>query len=462
MAIRGAIMVPHPPLIIPEVGGGQEKQIQATVDAYHKAARQAAAWKPETVVVLSPHSAMYADYFHISPGKRAEGDFGAFRAPQVKISVNYDTGFVKALCQEAQARDIPAGTLGERDRRLDHGTMIPLWFLNHYMQDYQVVRIGLSGLPLSVHYQLGQCILKTAQLLDRRVAVIGSGDLSHRLKAEGPYGFAKEGPQYDERIMEAMGSACFDRLFDFLEEFCEKAAECGHRSFVVLAGTLDLQAVKAQRLSHEGTFGVGYGVCTYETKGSDPKRNFLQQYEEKTKAQVRACREKEDAYVCLARQAVETYVRSGKRTLLPEDLPQEMTAGRAGVFVSIKEEGRLRGCIGTISPVQDCIAREIVENGISAASRDPRFDSIQPEELDKLIYSVDVLGETEKIDSADQLDVKRYGVVVKKGEKRGLLLPNLEGVDTPEQQIAIAKKKAGIPLWEQQVRMERFEVVRHF
>ena len=84
------------------------------------------------------------------------------------------------LCQEAQARDIPAGTLGERDRKLDHGTMIPLWFLNHYMQDYQVVRIGLSGLPLSVHYQLGQCILKTAQLLDRRVAVIGSGDLSHR------------------------------------------------------------------------------------------------------------------------------------------------------------------------------------------------------------------------------------------------------------------------------------------
>ena len=166
--------------------------------------------------------------------------------------------------------------------------------------------------------------------------------------------------------------------------------------------------------------------------------------------------------MCLARQAVETYVRSGKRTLLPEDLPQEMTAGRAGVFVSIKEEGRLRGCIGTISPVQDCIAREIVENGISAASRDPRFDSIQPEELDKLIYSVDVLGETEKIDSADQLDVKRYGVVVKKGEKKGLLLPNLEGVDTPEQQIAIAKKKAGIPLWERQVHMERFEVVRHF
>lgn len=98
------------------------------------------------------------------------------------------------------------------------------------MQDYQVVRIGLSGLPFSVHYQLGQCILKTAQLLDRRIAVIGSGDLSHRLKADGPYGFAKEGPLYDEQIMDVMGSASFDRLFEFSEEFCEKAAECGHRS----------------------------------------------------------------------------------------------------------------------------------------------------------------------------------------------------------------------------------------
>ena len=140
----------------------------------------------------------------------------------------------------------------------------------------------------------------------------------------------------------------------------------------------------------------------------------------------------------------------------------EMYAERAGVFVSLKEEGRLRGCIGTIAPVQKNIAEEIIENGISAASKDPRFHAVQPEELDHLVYSVDVLGKTEEISSSEELNVKRYGVVVSKGYKRGLLLPNLEGVDTVEEQIAIAKQKAGIPKHVQDVRLERFEVVRHF
>ena len=139
----------------------------------------------------------------------------------------------------------------------------------------------------------------------------------------------------------------------------------------------------------------------------------------------------------------------------------EMTGRRAGVFVSIKKEGRLRGCIGTIRAVQSSIAGEIVENAVSAAAHDPRFSPIEPEELDRLAISVDVLGDTEKIASPDMLDVKRYGVVVTKGYKRGLLLPNLEGVDTVGEQIAIAKQKAGIGE-DEAVGLERFEVVRHY
>ena len=139
-----------------------------------------------------------------------------------------------------------------------------------------------------------------------------------------------------------------------------------------------------------------------------------------------------------------------------------MYSRRAGVFVSLKEEGRLRGCIGTIAPVRGSIAEEIIENGISAAAKDPRFHAVEPEELDRLEYSVDVLGETEKIDSPEKLDVKRYGVVVSRGYRRGLLLPDLEGVDTVEEQIGIARRKAGIPEDAEDIRLERFEVVRHF
>ena len=138
-----------------------------------------------------------------------------------------------------------------------------------------------------------------------------------------------------------------------------------------------------------------------------------------------------------------------------------MYDSRAGVFVSIKKEGRLRGCIGTIQAVQKSIAEEIIENAVSAAVKDPRFYPVEQDELDKLTISVDVLGATEAIDSMDKLDVKRYGVVVTKGYRRGLLLPNLSGVDTAEEQVAIAKQKAGIRE-EEEAELERFEVVRHY
>ena len=169
----------------------------------------------------------------------------------------------------------------------------------------------------------------------------------------------------------------------------------------------------------------------------------------------------EDAYVQLARNTIEEHVKNGRVMDVPNGLPKEIYTDKAGVFVSIKKEGRLRGCIGTIQAVQGSIAEEIIHNAVSASSKDPRFSPIRPEELDKLTISVDVLGTMEKIDSPKQLDVKRYGVVVTKGYRRGLLLPNLEGVDTVADQISIAKQKAGIAE-EEEAELERFEVVRHF
>ena len=462
LAPIAAAMVPHPPLIIPQIGRGMEQQISATVQAYHQAMRRIAAEKPDTVIVLSPHSVMYADYFHISPGSGAEGSFRQFHAPQVRLRASYDTEFVSQLCRTADKVNIPAGPLGERDKQLDHGTMIPLWFLNRFYTDYRIVRIGLSGLSFSQHYRLGQCIRETAQRLGRKIAVIGSGDLSHKLSPEGPYGFKEEGPEYDRRIMDVMGTGDFGRLFDFSEDFCEKAAECGHRSFLIMAGVLDRLRVQAERLSYEGPFGVGYGICVYRAEGPAMERNFLEQYEAGILREADYRRQNEDAFVRLARQTVEAYVRTGGRPPIPEGLPEEMYTEQAGVFVSLKKEGRLRGCIGTISPVTGSIAEEIIENAVSASTRDPRFPAVSPQELDHLVYSVDVLGKPEEISSPKELDVTRYGVIVTKGHRRGLLLPNLEGVDSVEDQISIAKRKAGIPESARDVRLERFEVVRHF
>ena len=460
MGVSGAVMVPHPPIIIPDIGKGEEKKIQGTIDAYHQAARRIASWKPDTIVLLSPHQIMYGDYFHISPGTEAHGDFGQFGAGSVAIDVTYDTEFVEELCRQVQAQGLKAGTLGEKEKRLDHGTMVPLYFVNQYWKDYQLVRIGLSGLTPTMHYELGQCIQETANILGRNIAVIGSGDLSHRLKEDGPYGYQKEGPEFDRRIMEVMGSGDFEELLKFPEDFCETAGECGHRSFIIMAGTLDRMAVKAQKLSYEGPFGVGYGVCCYEAVGTDEKRNFLDRYEESEKRELLARHAREDAYVALARRTIEEYEKTGVMIQVPKDLPKELYDSRAGAFVSIKEDGRLRGCIGTIEASYESLAEEIINNAVSACSRDPRFSPVEPKELEKLVITVDVLGKMEQITSLEELDVKRYGVVVSKDSRRGLLLPNLAGVNSVEQQVTIAMQKAGIGEQET-VAVERFEVVRH-
>jgi AmmeMemoRadiSam system protein A len=303
-------------------------------------------------------------------------------------------------------------------------------------------------------------IEQTSRRLDRKVVFIASGDLSHKLKDEGPYGFDPAGPQFDEKIMDLMSKGDFGGLFEFSPEFCSNAGECGHRSFVIMAGAFDRRKVKAEKLSYEGPFGVGYGICSFYPGMIDPQRDFGRQAaaaEKKRRADIKAG---EDEYVKLARNSLENYIKTKKVIRTPDILPPEMLDRRAGAFVSLKKDGQLRGCIGTISPVRENLAREIIENAVSAAVRDPRFSPVREDELDDLEYSVDVLDEPEHIDSPQQLDVKKYGVIVRKGGRTGLLLPNLEGVDTIEEQISIAKQKAGIQPYED-VELSRFQVVRH-
>ena len=461
MGILAAYMVPHPPMIVPAVGRGGEKQIEKTTNAYERVAAEIASLAPDTIIITSPHSVMYTDYFHISPGKSARGDFGRFRASQVSFEENYDAELVSAITEIARKQGFPAGVMGERDRKLDHGTMVPLYFIRKKYSGGKIVRIGLSGLPLTEHYRLGQMIREAVDGLGRRAVFVASGDLSHKLQDYGPYGYAKEGPQYDERIMDVCSRAAFGELFDFDETFCERAAECGHRSFVIMAGAFDGISVDAEQLSHEDVTGVGYGICIFHPQGPDESRHFLDQYLAQQEKKLDAARSAEDPYVKLARASVEHYILHHKKLPLPQDLPSELVSRRAGAFVSIHEHGRLRGCIGTIAPVQDSLAQEIIDNAVSASTRDPRFDPIKADELAWLEISVDVLGDPEPISSPGELDVKRYGVIVTKGRKRGLLLPDLDGVDTVEQQISIAKSKAGIAEWDRNVQLQRFEVVRH-
>lgn len=168
-----------------------------------------------------------------------------------------------------------------------------------------------------------------------------------------------------------------------------------------------------------------------------------------------------DIYVELAKQSLTSYITQGKKLKIPEGLPDELMNRRAGAFVSLHKNGELRGCIGTIGPTAACLAQEIIDNAVSASTRDPRFPAVKESEIPQLEINVDVLSEAEDIDSLELLDVKRYGVIVSTPDgRRGLLLPDLEGVDTVEDQVSIAMYKGGIYPHEK-IYLQRFEVVRH-
>ncbi len=506
MSIVAAYAVPHPPLIVPSVGRGEERKIQPTIDAYREVARRVAAHAPQTIVVSSPHAPAYYDAFAICPDGKLKGNMHQFRSRD-KMACDIDVELTRAI--ETAAVDAGLPVLGHawRGAAMDHATFVPLHFVNQFYADYQLVVVGLSGLPAHEHRVLGQVIASQVQKLGRRAVYIASGDLSHKLKDDGPYGFVPEGPVFDEMITTAFAENRLDDIFSFDPALTDAAAECGLRSFQIMAGALDGTSHAGELLSYEGPFGVGYGVAAFEVNmaededdaessrdgqsvtsaagacasaavsssvneaesgncdsSADDDANRDASSDDKPHGACDAVaaepEHEPDPYVSLARASFTAYTERREHIAVPDGLPSEMTANRAGTFVSLHLGGELRGCIGTLAPTRESIAEEIICNAISACSKDPRFPPVTPEELPFIECSVDVLGEPEDIEGFDQLDVKRYGVIVTRGWHRGVLLPDLDGVDTVELQVAIAKQKAGIPQ-SASCNLQRFEVVRH-
>lgn len=188
MSVVAAFAVPHPPLAVAGVGRGQEHGIASTLEGYREVARRIAQIDPDVLVFSSPHATAYQDYVHISPGTGATGDFARFGDPDDELETGYDAELVRAICAEAALAGVPAGCEGERDPALDHGTMVPLSFIQQAGVRCPIVRMGISGLPALEHYRLGTCVERACERLDRRAVYVASGDLSHKLLDDGPTG----------------------------------------------------------------------------------------------------------------------------------------------------------------------------------------------------------------------------------------------------------------------------------
>ncbi len=466
MLLAGYI-VPHPPILIPEIGLGEEKKAAATSRAMHEIGKEISEHKPETIIIISPHGPLFTDAISVRVASPLKGDLGHFGAPHIGIEKETDKQLVDEILMRAYEANIPSvrfdKDLAKRfdlEEEADHGIVVPLNFIEPYYQDYQIIAITYGLLAPEALYEFGSIIEKAAKNSQRRIVLIASGDLSHHLKDSGNYAFREEGCQFDHRVIDGLRKKDYLSIFDMEDTFIAKAGECGLRSIWMLLGALDQIEHQVQWLSYEGPFGVGYAifkfVCNNQTKTSllDELRACMKQKTDRMK-------QREDVYVKLAREAIERYIDCNERLPLPEyALIPPLLKRSCGVFVSIKDRGGLRGCMGSTTGLEINLGNEIIAMAIKAATQDPRFDPISEDDLEGLKISVDILSRSEKIDSLDQLNPQVYGVIVYSEYKRGLLLPALEGIERVEDQLKIALNKAGIKSTEKYT-IERFTVERH-
>jgi MEMO1 family protein len=448
-------LLPHPPILLPAIAGARADSVRRTREAVQQVAGDIQRLDPEVVVLISPHTPMRPLSLGAVLARSYSADFGDFGREDVGLAAPADREMLNAISAECASKGIPLATAGSerRDYPLDHGAAVPLYFLQEAGLRASLVLLAASALSAHDHFAFGKALAGAAASAGKRVVLVSSGDLSHRLTPGAPAGYSPRGAEFDQHIVSALVRNDWSAVLGVDSGLLAEAGECGYRSLAAALGAME--GSEGEVLSYEGPFGVGYLVARFRPESASPKSRPNELGTE-IPAQVAA---EERAALDLARLAVEHYVRYGEPPPFPAQPPVGLLARRAGVFVCLKVDGRLRGCVGTLQPSEDTIAAEVVRSAISAAARDPRFPCVTPEELDRLRYSIDILSSSEPVDDLAQLDPKRYGIVIQAGPRRSLLLPDLPGVDSVESQIGIARRKAGIADVEA-IDISRFRVYR--
>lgn len=455
-------VMPHPPLAIPVIGQGKEKDIWDTVEGMNRIAHEIKEIAPKTIVIISPHGNIFSDGLCINIMDKLSGNFAKFHQPKLQVEAKCDFQKALVLCSGLRASGINCLALDEftaqkydASLELDHGTMVPLYFIQKHYTDFKLLHINIGMLPKIQMYEAGKIM---TDILGDDCVIIASGDLSHRLNPEHEE-YDEMGAIYDKHIVNSIGDSDFLSILSLDYEMLESAGQCAQKPLEMLIGAMDGKNSSGTVYSYEGTFGVGYLTAAIESISTD-KEHLINQYLQIKKDADAKKRQHEDEYVSLARKTILYYIQHGKKPEIPENLAEDMYIKQSGAFVSIKRDGMLRGCIGTMIPTKASVAEEIIDNAIQAATNDSRFAEISESEFDDLDISVDILSALEKIHSSDELDINKYGIVVSTESKTGLLLPNIDGVKDVNHQVAIALEKAGINDKEE-YSMHRFMVDRH-
>jgi len=436
-----AVLMPHAPILVPAVGGERLREADATAGALRQAAARIVAAAPQSIVLVSPHSPRQATAFGIWQGARLQGTFEQFSTPGAGVDLPNDRELAAEIAAQALAVgtrtwEIPPGPL-------DHGALVPLWYL---------ADAGWSGptVVLSLNYpleggleEMGRAITAAAAKLGRRIALIASGDMSHRLQPDAPAGYHPRAGQFDRLFMETVRRGAYRELPRLDAALQELAAEDVVDSTVIAAAAVGWSDQGHEVLSYEGPFGVGYGVAVlFEGR-----------------AAATASDSGLEELPRIARQSVQAVLSGGK--IRPPKARGESQGQRHGVFVTIRgPDGELRGCVGTLGPKFANVVDETWHLAREAAFQDRRFSPVGLEEFPELGFEVSVLQPLEDVASEAALDPRCYGVVVSAEDgRRGTLLPGIPEIRTVAEQVDLARRKGGIAS-DEPVRLQRFTVTK--
>ncbi|MDN5299899.1 MAG: hypothetical protein PWP51_2452 [Clostridiales bacterium] len=475
--------MPHAPVFLPNIGVSEAPRVKMTFDAMHEVGKRVASQAPETIVVISPHGPRFTDAIAIHDQNRYQGDLKAFGDFDHTFSFEKDTAYIRALMGCNQAANKRFFALKDAhyqqfdlDTALDHGVLVPLYFITQYYRNFKLVCLSDADFSPIELIESGKLLREAADRIGRKVLVIASGDLSHTLSDQGPYQYKPASAIVDNAVCEAIETSGIEHLGALSPETVVEAAICGLGSLWLLLGIYEDIAYQSKCLSYQGPFGVGYAVAEFEdADGTGAQRARV--VEAQIKARIRTARNQMSPIATYALRILKArlqdrmppriaitekaYSINNSKYEIDEVLQKQLMTKTADVFVSIKSDGALRGCIGSVgseetAPLYEKIAYYVAQ----AAFHDSRFDPIEMTEYEMLTVSVDILSPLEMVKSAEALDPFNYGVCVTDGVNSGVLLPAIEGVDSTVEQMRIAAHKGGFTV-EEVKRIYRFTVDRY-
>jgi len=265
-----AYIYPHPPIIIPEIGRGEESNAAGTVNGCAQASMNLKSKNPDTVLIITPHGPAFRDAVAISMNDTLIGSFAGFGKPDVRLEFRNNLGLAKNIIENANLAGIPIVPLSPQtaskygiETKLDHGALVPLYYISKVLPDIKIVHVCMGFLSYTELFKFGMCIKKAINKTNGSTAIVASGDLSHKLIPGAPCGFDKRGTEFDQKLVGLLAEGNFKEILKMDEKLIEAAGECGMRPFAIMFGCMDENNVSAKILSYEGPFGVGYCVAEF-------------------------------------------------------------------------------------------------------------------------------------------------------------------------------------------------------